>query len=174
VVCQNPLLAFVRKKLCSRVDSNLLRTQRLVSIAHINAAIKTKMNNNSNARNVWPSVVPCGIKVSTRQVVPQDHWKIEPVPGGEECPYPMNLAHQRRLPVRRCTAIGSNWSQNTSLLPSAREVMFYCSRHGKETVNSAPSPAPALRTVKVPPSSLAARAPLCRPKPCPSLRVVKP
>jgi hypothetical protein len=106
VVCQNPLLAFVRKKLCSRVDSNLLRTQRLVSIAHINAAIKTKMNNNSNARNVWPLVVPCGIKVSTRQVVPQDHWKSEPVPGGEECPYPMNLAHQRRLPVRRCTPSG--------------------------------------------------------------------
>src|SRR5258707_10379212 len=45
---------------------------------------------------------------------------------------------------------------------------------GNSRVNSAPWPRPALWAVRRPPISLAALAPLWRPKPCPSFLVVKP
>ncbi len=45
---------------------------------------------------------------------------------------------------------------------------------GNSSVNVAPQPVPSLWTCNAPPNSLAASAPLCRPKPCPVLRVVKP
>src|SRR5450830_234789 len=45
---------------------------------------------------------------------------------------------------------------------------------GISRVKIAPCPAPSLCTVKLPPISCAASAQLCRPKPCPFLRVVKP
>ena len=45
---------------------------------------------------------------------------------------------------------------------------------GSSRMKVAPWPVPALCTVSVPPRSLAASAPLCRPKPWPSLRVVNP
>ncbi len=41
-------------------------------------------------------------------------------------------------------------------------------------MKEAPWPTPSLWTKRAPPSSLAAMAPLCRPKPWPSLRVVNP
>ena len=46
--------------------------------------------------------------------------------------------------------------------------------NGSSTVNSAPRPGPSLYAVSVPPSSLAAFAELCRPKPWPCLFVVNP
>src|ERR1039457_528186 len=45
---------------------------------------------------------------------------------------------------------------------------------GISRVKAAPLPGPSLCTLSEPPSSRAASAPLCRPKPWPSLRVVKP
>lgn len=45
---------------------------------------------------------------------------------------------------------------------------------GRSRTNVAPRPSPSLCAMSVPPSSRAAKAPLCRPKPCPFFRVVKP
>ena len=47
-------------------------------------------------------------------------------------------------------------------------------RAGRSRMNAAPRPGPSLSARSVPPSSCAASAPLCRPKPCPEWRVVKP